>query len=149
MKRLRNAQSGFTIIELLIVIVVIGILAALVLNAFGNIQERARDTERRSDINSIHTQLEVFYTDNTAYPCDFNDLPNLSDEAKVAPNSGSGETYNYVTTAACNASVNESAVGAADGGDAAEYRLNADLEAEAVKFERDSLNGDSASLAQP
>ena len=65
MKSLQNRREGFTIIELLIVIVVIGILAGLVLNSFGNIQERARDTERQNDINSIHTALELYYTDNS------------------------------------------------------------------------------------
>jgi prepilin-type N-terminal cleavage/methylation domain-containing protein len=61
-------QAGFTIVELLIVIVVIGILAALVLNTFQGVQARARDTERRTDINAIATQLEVYYNDFGYYP---------------------------------------------------------------------------------
>ncbi len=93
MKSLRNRSSGFTIIELLIVIVVIAILAGLVLNAFGNIQARARDTERRNDINAIHTQLELFYTDNSAYPDALSELTNLNAEALVAPNDGEDYTY--------------------------------------------------------
>jgi type II secretory pathway pseudopilin PulG len=43
-------------------------LAALVLNSFRGVQERARDTERRTDINAQATQLEVYYTDNGGYP---------------------------------------------------------------------------------
>ena len=64
----KYSQKGFTIVELLIVIVVIGILAALVLNTFSGVQRRARDTERQTDINSIATQLEVYYNDNGGYP---------------------------------------------------------------------------------
>ncbi len=64
----KNNQRGFTIVELLIVIVVIIILAGLVLNSFKGVQERARDTERRTDINSVATQLEVYYNDNGGYP---------------------------------------------------------------------------------
>jgi prepilin-type N-terminal cleavage/methylation domain-containing protein len=65
---LKKAQRGFTIVELLIVIVVIGILAGLVLNSFQGVQARARDTERRTDINSMATQLEVYYNDKGGYP---------------------------------------------------------------------------------
>lgn len=64
----KQFQKGFTIVELLIVIVVIGILAALVLNTFSGVQRRARDTERQTDVNSIATQLEVYYNDNGGYP---------------------------------------------------------------------------------
>jgi prepilin-type N-terminal cleavage/methylation domain-containing protein len=66
--KIRKQESGFTIVELLIVIVVIGILAALVLNTFQGVQARARDTERTTDINSVHTHLEVYYNDYAYYP---------------------------------------------------------------------------------
>lgn len=65
---LRNRQSGFTIVELLIVIVVIGILAALVVTTFNGIQQKGRDTERETDIKAIHGQLEAYYAQNGLYP---------------------------------------------------------------------------------
>lgn len=71
----KTAQKGFTIVELLIVIVVIGILAALVLNTFSGVQRRARDTERQTDVNSVATQLEVYYNDKGFYPTE-TDLSN-------------------------------------------------------------------------
>jgi prepilin-type N-terminal cleavage/methylation domain-containing protein len=64
----KKSSKGFTIVELLIVIVVIAILAALVLNSFRGVQERARDTKRRTDVNAQASQLEVYYTDNGGYP---------------------------------------------------------------------------------
>ena len=70
----RQLSKGFTIVELLIVIVVIGILAALVLNTFSGVQRRARDTERQTDVNSVATQLEVYYNDNGGYPVLTNEL---------------------------------------------------------------------------
>jgi prepilin-type N-terminal cleavage/methylation domain-containing protein len=68
-------QSGFTIVELLIVIVVIGILAALVITTFAGIQQRARNTERQTDVNAIAGQVEAYYATTGAYPTltDIND----------------------------------------------------------------------------
>lgn len=64
---LRN-QKGFTIVELLIVIVVIGILALLVVTTYAGIQQKTRNTQRSADIKSIYTQLEAFYQENQHYP---------------------------------------------------------------------------------
>lgn len=65
----RKDQSGFTIVELLIVIVVIGILAALVITTFSGIQQKARDTKRQTDVRALHSQLEAFYAQNgNGYP---------------------------------------------------------------------------------
>lgn len=71
----KNKQSGFTIVELLIVIVVIGILAGLVITTFNGIQQKARDTERETDIKAIHAQVEAFWAQKGYYPslADLND----------------------------------------------------------------------------
>ncbi len=61
-------QQGFTIVELLIVIVVIGILATLVIVTFSGIQQRARDTQRQTDINAIQGHLEAYYASTGTYP---------------------------------------------------------------------------------
>lgn len=61
----RNKQSGFTIVELLIVIVIIGILAALVLNTFTGAQQKARDAKRDTDTKAVATQLEACYNEDT------------------------------------------------------------------------------------
>ena len=60
-------QTGFTIVELLIVIVVIGILAAIALVAYGNVQQRARDASRKSDLAQIAKALHRYNIDNNTY----------------------------------------------------------------------------------
>lgn len=80
----KTFQKGFTVVELLIVIVVIGILAALVLNTFAGIQQKARDTERKTDINAIATQLEAWY--NTEGQSSYPALTELQDAAWVDTN---------------------------------------------------------------
>ena len=65
---LNKRQSGFTIVELLIVIVVIGILATLVIVTFSGIQQKARDTKRKTDINAIDSHVEAYYANSGNYP---------------------------------------------------------------------------------
>lgn len=67
-KTFKKVQQGFTIIELLIVIAIIGILAGLVLNNFQGAQAKARDVQRKADINSINAKLEEYYNTNNGYP---------------------------------------------------------------------------------
>jgi prepilin-type N-terminal cleavage/methylation domain-containing protein len=60
-------ERGFTIIELLIVIAIIGILATLVLTNFQGAQAKGRDTVRKNDINSLYQKLEEYYNENGNY----------------------------------------------------------------------------------
>ena len=61
-------RSGFTIVELLIVIVVIAILAAISVVAYNGIQQRARDSDRKTGITNLAKALELYYIDNGQYP---------------------------------------------------------------------------------
>lgn len=61
-------HSGFTIVELLIVIVVIGILAAIVIVAFNGVQQRARYAQHQSDIASVDKAIQLYYADTGSYP---------------------------------------------------------------------------------
>lgn len=65
---LKQKSKGFTIVELLIVIVVIAILATLVIVTFTGIQQRARDSKRQTDVNALDAHLEAYYADNGYYP---------------------------------------------------------------------------------
>lgn len=57
-------QKGFTIVELLVVVVVIGILAAITVVAYSNVQQRSRDADRKADIATIKKMLLLYQADN-------------------------------------------------------------------------------------
>lgn len=134
---LKRKQSGFTIVELLIVIVVIGILAAIVITTFTGVQKKGRDADRKSDINAIYSQVEVYFAQNAKYPtlANLNDdswrntnVKGLTDDAITAPGgtdalvaSGAATTnYEYVATPAnCDNGTN---------GDCTGFTLTATLE---------------------
>ncbi|MNQ19997.1 Type II secretion system protein G precursor [compost metagenome] len=61
-------QTGFTIVELLIVIVIIGILAAITIVAYNGIQNRANDTTVKSDLRQSYLKLQEFYAINSSLP---------------------------------------------------------------------------------
>ncbi len=68
LKSLKQQNKGFTIVELLIVIVVIGILALLVVTTYAGIQQKARNTKRQTDVAALQTQIEAFYQTAGYYP---------------------------------------------------------------------------------
>ena len=65
---------GFTIIELLIVIVLIGIIAVIVALTYNGIQDRARLTVARTEINSFDKSVQVFRVDFDRNPSQLNDF---------------------------------------------------------------------------
>ncbi len=61
-------KKGFTLIELLVVIAIIGLLSTLAVVALGSARVKARDSKRLSDLKQVQTALELYYTDQNAYP---------------------------------------------------------------------------------
>jgi prepilin-type N-terminal cleavage/methylation domain-containing protein len=67
-------NKGFTLVELLVVISIIGVLATLVLLQLGTARARARDTKRITDVNQIRTAVEQYFEDNGGtYPTGITD----------------------------------------------------------------------------
>ncbi|WP_215818108.1 type II secretion system major pseudopilin GspG [Zooshikella harenae] len=86
----RPKQSGFTLIEIMVVVVILGILGALVVPKIMSRPDQAKVTVARSDIASIKTALEMYKLDNHNYPSTDQGL-----EALVSKPSGQPEARNW------------------------------------------------------
>ena len=105
----RAAQRGFTLIELMVVLVIIGVLAALIVP---NVIERADDarvTAARTDINNLMQALKLYRLDNQRYPTAEQGLqalltrptagpaaPNWKPYVEKLPNDPWGHPYQYM-----------------------------------------------------
>lgn len=95
-----NNRSGFTLIEMLVVVAIIGLLSSVVVVGVGTARKQARDTRRISDIRQIQNALENYYSTNNAYPADQAALYALQgipadplDDTKKYGYLGSGQSY--------------------------------------------------------
>ena len=61
-------EKGFTLIEILIVVAIIGILASVVLVGLGPVQRQGRDSRRISDLRQVQNGLELYFNRNGRYP---------------------------------------------------------------------------------
>ena len=89
MKRNRSVQAGFTLIEVMVVVVILGILAAIVVPKVMDRPDQARATKAKTDIAAIENALNLYKLDNYNYP---NTSEGLN--ALVNPPSG-GNTGNW------------------------------------------------------
>lgn len=106
-------KSGFTIVELMVVVAIIAILAAVSIVMYSRVQVDARDTERASKVSIIAGALEKYYSQNGEYPgctamvqagsaVSANVLKGIEVEALLVPNSPAGVT-NSITCSALTA----------------------------------------------
>lgn len=67
-------NKGFTLVELLTVIAIIGIMTAVVYPSLSGIRAKSRDTRRLSDLGQIQYGLAVYLSKNNSYPTDLSQL---------------------------------------------------------------------------
>ena len=78
-------RRGFTIVELLVVIVVIGILTAVTVVSYRGISERARDSRRLTDMHNITNLLELYKAQNGSYPAPSYNGPGGWESSSINP----------------------------------------------------------------
>lgn len=66
-KRIKK-QQGFTLVELLVVVAIIGLLSTLAVVAFNGARMKARDVKRVTDVKQIQTALALYFSDEDTYP---------------------------------------------------------------------------------
>jgi prepilin-type N-terminal cleavage/methylation domain-containing protein len=146
---LKKNNRGFTIVELLIVIVVIGILAALVIVTYNGIQQKARDTERKTDIKALQGHFEAYWADNAKYPTlaqandttfRTNNFKGLDLASFADPKNPTSQTLCGTATASCYGYAVTPAGCDNTATDCANYTLTSNLESSTTPFSVQSNN---------
>lgn len=90
MNRSFRGQDGFTLIEIMVVILIIGLLALMVVPRLRGVADRAKRTKAQADIQELKQALDRYYLDNGSYPTTDQGL-----QALVTPPSGGRLPSNY------------------------------------------------------
>jgi len=96
MNKLRNASRGFTLIEIMVVIVIIGVLAALIVPKIMGRPDEARIIAAKQDIGSILQALKLYKLDNMRYPTTEQGLQALVKKPTTAPVPGNWKGNGYL-----------------------------------------------------
>ena len=86
LNNIKDKQKGFTIVELLVVIVVIGILAAITIVSYTGVTQKANTTKALSNAQSVQNVAEIYFAQNQAYPTAASDFTGSTLAAKLPTN---------------------------------------------------------------
>ena len=96
MKKILNKSRGVTLIELLIVIAIIGILAAIVLVSLNDARTSARDTQRVGNLRNAQLAMEIYFDDNGQYPDDDDLAAVMTEGTTCATAEGAGDLLDVI-----------------------------------------------------
>lgn len=94
----RQQQAGFTLIEIMVVILILGLLATLVVQSLRGATDKAKRTKAMADIAELKTALDRYYIDTGAYPSTDQGLQALvtPPTQQAGPGGGGGDETGYV-----------------------------------------------------
>jgi len=90
-----NNDKGFTLIELMVVILILGILASIAIPRFVSKKAEAVDSRVKADIKIIQNAVDLFYIEKNRYPVAIEELVNTGYLKEVPKNPRTGYPYNY------------------------------------------------------
>ena len=93
----RSSDEGFTLVELLVVIVILGILAAVAVFAVGGVTDRGKQSACKADLETVTQASEAMYAKNGGYPADIAAMVSAG-FLRSAPATGNGYTVTYVSS---------------------------------------------------
>lgn len=91
-----RAQRGFTLIEIMVVVVIIGVLGSIIVPQFMSRPDQAKVTAARSDLQAIATALEMYRLDNFNYPSTQQGLEALSARPAGTPTAKNWNPQGYL-----------------------------------------------------
>lgn len=91
-------KKGFTLIEIMVVVIIVGILAALATGNYGKLVEKGRGAEARKILGMIRNQQAAYYFENNKYTSDLTELQ-MGDLPTSGGTGNSRYFFKYSTTA--------------------------------------------------